>query len=287
MENSERKPLPPWIKKQLLLNRSFRKTEKTIENLHLSTICTEARCPNRGECWSRGTATVLILGNICTRNCPFCSVGHGKPEPPDPLEGDRVAQMARSMNIKYLVITSVDRDDLPDGGAKQFQLVMEACRNADPSMRFEILVPDFKNVQERALDILEKELPFVFSHNVETVPSLYPIVRPGATYKRSLDLLRLAAKAWPDIPIKSSIMLGLGETDEEVLQVLQDLLDVGCTRLSLGQYLQPDKESLAVKEFVTPQKFSWWKEQARSLGFTWVLSMPFARSSYHADVPDP
>nr|MDA3833024.1 lipoyl synthase [Spirochaetales bacterium] len=234
MSSTKRKPLPPWIKKQIAFDASFRKTRGVIEEHGVQTICTNARCPNRGECWTRGTATVLILGNICTRSCPFCAVSHGKPEPPDPLEPEHVARMAVQMNILYLVITSVDRDDLPDGGATQFTKVITACRDANPGMRFEILVPDFKNSQQQSLEILESAHPFVFSHNIETVPSLYRKARPGGDYQRSLDILLKASERWPETPIKSSIMLGLGETDAEVIQVLKDLRNSGCTRAAIG-----------------------------------------------------
>ncbi len=274
---------PDWIKKRMQYTESFVHTEGVIHDLGIQTICTNARCPNKSECWSRGTATVLILGNICTRNCPFCAVGHGTPEPVDPEEPERVADMAEQMRIKYLVITSVDRDDLADGGASQFRDVIRSCRNRNRDMRFELLVPDFKDSQEHSLEILDESLPFVFSHNVETVPELYRKARPGGDYERSLNLLRMAAERWPEQQIKTSIMLGLGETEEQVLRVLNDLRSAGCTRVALGQYLKPSRDALDVVEFVTPQKFSWWAETARALGFEWVMSSPFTRSSYHAD----
>lgn len=277
------KRLPEWIRKKMQFDRSFMDTDRILKDHGIQTICTNARCPNKGECWSRGTATVLIMGNICTRQCPFCAVGHGKPEPLDSTEPQRVAQMAVSMNITYLVITSVDRDDLPDGGASHFRDVIAACREASPEMRFEILTPDFKGSQLFSLKTLQPALPFVFSHNIETVPRLYKTARPGGDYDRSLGLLSSAAEVYPDTPIKSSIMLGLGETDEEVIQVLKDLRSSGCTRVALGQYLRPDRESLEVQEYVTPSKFSWWEQKARDLGFDWVMASPFTRSSYHAD----
>jgi lipoic acid synthetase len=187
------------------------------------------------------------------------------------------------MGITYLVITSVDRDDLPDGGAKHFAQVIQACRKAVPSMGFEILVPDFKGVQTRALDILDSVQPFVFSHNIETVPSLYVTARPGGDYRRSLELLRKAALRWPGTPIKSSMMLGLGEDDKEVKEVLKDLHDSGCSRVALGQYLQPDRLSLPVVNFVTPESFRQWEKTARTIGFSWVMASPLTRSSYHAE----
>ena len=226
---------------------------------------------------------MLILGEICTRNCPFCAVAHGIPLPPDPTEPSRVAQLAQKLNINYLVLTSVDRDDLPDGGASHFLAVMQACRALNPSIRFEILVPDFKGSEQKALQILGEARPFVFSHNVETVSAMYAKARPGGDYQRSLALLELAATLWPDTSVKSSLMLGLGETEAQVLEVMADLRRIGCDRICLGQYLKPTKDSLDVQEFVTPARFARWAEQARDMGFTWVLAEPFARSSYHAE----
>lgn len=275
--------LPHWLKRRIGEGQTFMQTHKTLDDLGLQTICTNANCPNKGDCWSRGTATVLILGNICTRNCRFCSVGHGKPLPPDPTEPARVASMARQMGLKYLVITSVDRDDLADGGAGHFRDVIQECRRQVPDLQFELLVPDFKDCQDQALAILDEARPFVFGHNVETVPALYPIARPGGVYRRSLDLLDKAKTKWPDTQTKSSVMLGLGETDDQVTQVLKDLRAVGCGRLALGQYLKPGKQSLDVVEYVTPEKFDAWKETALQLGFSWVQSSPFTRSSYHAE----
>lgn len=281
--SSNKKRLPEWLKRRIGAGDTFNHTHHTLDELGLQTICTNANCPNRGECWSRGTATVLILGNICTRNCKFCSVGHGKPLPADPTEPDRVAQMAKEMKLKYLVITSVDRDDLPDGGAGHFRDVILQSRKAVEGLEFELLVPDFRDCQDKALEILTDALPFVFGHNVETVPSLYSKARPGGVYERSLELLKKAKQAWPDTQTKSSLMLGLGETDEELLQVLADLRAIDCDRLSLGQYLKPSKDSLDVEDYITPEKFDWWAEQAREMGFTWVQSSPFTRSSYHAE----
>ncbi len=191
--------------------------------------------------------------------------------------------MVKEMGITYLVITSVDRDDLPDGGAAQFRDVMNACRELNPEIRFEILTPDFKDSQVEALEVLASALPFVFSHNIETVSSLYPIARPGGVYVRTLNLLKMASLRYPSAPIKSSIMLGLGETEAQVIEVLTDLQEAGCTRVAMGQYLRPDKDSLEVQEYVTPQKFEWWEKKAREIGFDWVMASPFTRSSYHAD----
>lgn len=282
-EQNAKRRLPAWLKRRIGEGEVFMQTHQTLETLGLQTICTNANCPNKGDCWSRGTATVLILGNICTRNCRFCSVGHGRPLPPDVTEPARVAAMARAMGLKYLVITSVDRDDLKDGGAGHFRNVIQKCRDEMPQLEFELLVPDFRDCQEEAISILESALPFVFGHNVETVPALYAKARPGGNYRRSLDLLETAKHAWPDVQTKSSIMLGLGETDEQVLQVLTDLRGVGCSRIAIGQYLKPSKESLDVVDYITPEKFAWWGEQAKALGFSWVQSSPFTRSSYHAE----
>lgn len=284
-ENNQNNPrrLPPWLKRRLGAGYTFNHTHRTLDDLGLQTICTNANCPNRGDCWSRGTATVLILGNICTRNCKFCSVGHGKPLPPDATEPERVATMSKEMQLKYLVITSVDRDDLDDGGAAHFRDVIMRCREAMPEMEYELLVPDFRDSQDASLDILADALPFVFGHNVETVPSLYKTARPGGVYERSLKLLEKAKQKWPDLQTKTSLMLGLGETDDELLEVLRDLRSINCDRLALGQYLKPSGESLDVVEYITPEKFEWWKKQARECGFTWVQSSPFTRSSYHAE----
>jgi lipoic acid synthetase len=275
--------LPPWLRRPWPAGHSFRHTNETLDSLGLETICTNANCPNRGECWGRGTATVLILGNVCTRNCKFCSVASGRPEPPDPTEPARVADMAERMKLKYLVITSVDRDDLPDGGAGHFRDCIDEVRRRCHAMRFEILTPDFRHCQAEALDILTPALPFVFAHNVETVPSLYPVARTGGDYEVSLRLLRMARDRYGDVPTKSSIMLGLGERDEEVEKVLHDLREVGCDRLTIGQYLRPSRDSLDVVEYVRPEVFASWKERALGFGFRWVLSSPFARSSYLAE----
>ncbi len=280
------KKLPPWLRRPWPAGHSFEQTRATLDALGLETICTHANCPNRGECWGRGTATVLILGNVCTRNCGFCSVATGRPKPPDPTEPARLADMAQRMNLKYLVVTSVDRDDLPDGGAGHFRDCINEVRRQCPSMQFEILTPDFRNCQEQALDILAGALPFVFAHNVETVPSLYPAARAGGDYELSLRLLRMARERYAGIHTKSSLMLGLGERDDEVRQVLRDLRAAGCDRITIGQYLRPSKDALDVVEYVPPEKFTWWKDRAIEFGFSWVLSAPFARSSYFAEQED-
>jgi len=279
----ERQKLPPWLKRTVPANTKYNSTETVLNSLGIKTICHNANCPNRGQCWSRGTATVLILGNICTRNCKFCSVTTGKPALPDPTEPARIAEMAEQMDTKYLVITSVDRDDLADGGAGHFRNCINEVRNRCPDVKFEILTPDFRNCQNRAIEILADALPFVFAHNVETVPSLYQKARPGGNYQRSLNLLKSAKQTYKNTPTKSSIMLGLGETDAEVEQLLRDLRNLGCDRITIGQYLKPSKDSLEVVEYIPPAKFNWWKQKAISLGFSWVMSSPFARTSYFAE----
>ena len=282
--SSNTRRLPSWLKRPWPVGHSFQHTEETLSSLNLETICTNANCPNRGECWGRGTATVLILGNICTRNCKFCSVATGRPQPPDPTEPARLAKMVKQMHIRYLVITSVNRDDLPDGGAGHFRDCINEVRRQCPSVRFEILTPDFKDCQEQALDVLSETLPFVFAHNVEMAPSLYLKARAGGDYERSLHLLAMAKQRYSGIQTKSSIMLGLGESDDEVRQVLIDLRSAGCDRITIGQYLKPSKDSLDVVEYIRPEKFAWWADQARQVGFSWVESSPFARSSYFAEL---
>ncbi len=278
-----RQKLPPWLRRPMPGSSAFMNTEKILNSLNLQTICSNANCPNRGECWARGTATVLILGNVCTRNCKFCSVSTGKPQPPDPAEPERLAELAVQLKLNYLVITSVNRDDLPEGGAQHFRDCINTVRKTCPNVNFEILTPDFRNCQDKALEILQVCLPFVFAHNVETVPSLYQVARAGGDYQRSLKLLELAKTKYNYTHTKSSIMLGLGETDSEVKQVLKDLRSVDCNRITIGQYLKPSKNSLEVIDYIRPEKFDWWKQKAIDLGFLWVYSSPFARSSYFAE----
>ena len=281
----QHRKLPAWLRRPLPAGGPFQNTESVLKSLGIETICDGANCPNRGMCRERGTATVLILGKTCTRNCRFCSVISGKPAPPDPGEPERIAEMARQLNLKYLVITSVTRDDLGDGGAGHFRDCINHVRQNCGDIRFEILTPDFKGCQSRALETLADALGFVFGHNVETVPSLYPVARPGADYHASLNLLRAAKQILGDIDTKSSIMLGLGETDAEVEQTLLDLRGAGCDRITIGQYLRPAKDRLDVTEYIRPEKFGYWKRKARELGFSWVCSEPFARTSYLADLP--
>jgi lipoic acid synthetase len=275
--------LPPWLHRRLPADASFRHTQKVLGSLGLETICTNANCPNLGQCWARGTATVLILGKVCTRDCRFCSVATGKPGPPDPDEPSRLARMVEQMQLTYLVITSVNRDDLSDGGAGHFRECVERVRRQYPDVKFEILTPDFRDCQRKAIGILGRCLPFVFAHNIEMAPSLYGKARVGADYQRSLNLLKTAKESYGDISTKSSIMLGLGETNAETKQVLKDLRSVGCDRITIGQYLKPSKNSLDVVKYITPAEFDRWRQEALELGFSWVISGPFARSSYFAE----
>jgi lipoic acid synthetase len=280
-----RRRLPNWLKRPMPTAGEYNKTNDIVGSLGLETICMSANCPNRGECWSKGTATVLILGNICTRGCKFCSVIKGKPKPVDLTESAKIAELVKKLGLRYLVITSVDRDDLPDGGAGHFRDCIQEVRKRCPDVGFEILTPDFRDCQDEAIEILAEAQPFVFAHNIETVPSLYSKARAGGDYQRSLNLLKMAKEKFQNVPTKSSIMLGLGETDDEVEQVLKDLRSVGCKRLTIGQYLKPSKDSLEVVEYKRPEEFDWWKQRAIELGFNWVISAPFARSSYFAEVP--
>ncbi len=272
--NYQRRKLPAWLKRPLPASESYNHTRDVLNSLGLETICNNAHCPNRGECWARGTATVLILGSVCTRRCKFCSVTSGQPRQPNMDEPARIAEMAKKMGLKYLVITSVTRDDLADGGAEHFRNCVNKVRRQCPDVKFEILTPDFQHCQERAIEILAGALPFVFAHNVETVPSLYPTVRVGGDYRLSLELLRKAKRSYKGVLTKSSIMLGLGETDSEVEEVLKDLRDVGCDRITIGQYLKPSKDSLDVVEYISPQRFEGWRQKAISLGFKWVGRRP-------------
>lgn len=275
--------LAPWLKRRIPAGGTFEHTRHVLGTLGIETVCTNAGCPNIGHCWQRGTATVLILGNICTRNCKFCSIASGKPKPPDATEPRRVAMMAKEMSLKYLVITSVDRDDLADGGAEHFKDVVNTARQANPNMKFELLLPDFRNCQDKAIQILSTALPFVFGHNIETVPSLYNHVKPQGDYKLSLKLLKKAKQQIGGIKTKSSIMLGLGETQDEITAVLSDLRKVDCDRIAIGQYLRPNKTCADVVEYIEPEKFDLWDKKAKELGFQWVSSSPFTRSSYHAE----
>ncbi|TPW16931.1 MAG: lipAH, partial [Halothiobacillaceae bacterium] len=247
-------------------------------------VCEEAACPNLGECFSHGTATFMIMGDICTRRCPFCDVAHGKPKPLDSDEPEQLAQTIKAMRLNYVVITSVDRDDLRDGGAAHFVACIQAVRRHSPQTQIEVLVPDFRGRMEIALEVLSAAPPDVFNHNLETIPRLYKQARPGADYRWSLTLIQKFKAFHPQVPTKSGLMLGLGETNEEILAVLSDLRTYDCDRLTLGQYLQPSRHHLPVARFVHPDEFKTLGTAAKQLGFTHIASGPMVRSSYHADL---
>jgi lipoic acid synthetase len=278
-----RMKLPAWIKAQAPSAPEVRELKAILREAKLHTVCEEASCPNLGECFRHGTATFMILGDLCTRRCPFCDVGHGKPLPPDPEEPQHLAETLALMRLKYVVITSVDRDDLKDGGARHFVECIRAARAASPGTRIEILTPDFRGRLDIALDLLAADPPDVMNHNLETVPRLYPACRPGADYAHSLLLLRRFKERCPEVPSKSGIMLGLGETDAEVLEVLRDLRAHDVDMLTVGQYLQPSGHHLPVERFVPPEQFAEWQRVALAMGFKNVASGPMVRSSYHAD----
>jgi lipoyl synthase len=276
-----RLPKPPWLKRRIPSGTAYQRVRTLIKERHLHTVCEEAACPNLGECFSQGTATFLILGDRCTRNCRFCAVAQGPNGPPDPQEPQRVAQAVKAMSLKYVVITSVTRDDLPDGGAGLFSQTIHTVHEISPGARVEVLIPDFQGNDE-ALEKVMRAGPDVLNHNMETVPRLYPVVRPGALYERSLRLLRRAREMDPSVPTKSGLMLGLGESDDEIRRTLDDLVSAGCMMLTLGQYLQPSQHHLPVARFVTPEAFEQWKGIARQIGFKDTASGPFVRSSYQA-----
>lgn len=275
--------LPPWIRAQAPTSAEVARLKGVLRQSRLHTVCEEASCPNLGECFHHGTATFMILGDLCTRRCPFCDVGHGKPLLPDPEEPARLAEAIAAMRLNYVVITSVDRDDLRDGGAGHFAECIAAVRAASPTTRIEILTPDFRGRLEIALEILAATPPDVLNHNLETVPRLYKAVRPGADYQHSLELLRRFKACQPAVPTKSGIMLGLGETDAEVLDVLRDLRAHGASMLTVGQYLQPSGHHLAVERFVEPAQFEALGRTAAAMGFVSAACGPMVRSSYHAD----
>ena len=272
---------PPWLRRRLPSGPDFEKIRSLVDGSRLHTVCQEAKCPNIWECFSSHTATFLILGDRCTRNCRFCAVRHDPVQPPDPDEPMRVADTAVRMALKYVVVTSVTRDDLADGGAGHFAATIGQIRNRLPQAQIEVLIPDLQGSAE-ALKTILQAAPDVLNHNMETVPRLYAAVRPGADYQRSMELLRRAGRWQPRIPTKSGLMLGLGETSEEICDVLEDLRGVDCRFLTLGQYLQPSRDHLPVERFVPPQEFDRWKQTALEMGFAEVASGPFVRSSYHA-----
>ncbi len=276
---------PSWLR--VKLPRSTAKIDeikRAMRKHNLSSVCEEASCPNLSECFTHGTATFMILGAICTRRCPFCDVAHGRPLPVNAEEPEKLAATVRDMKLKYVVITSVDRDDLRDGGAQHFVDCVRAIRKEVPNIKIEILVPDFKGRMDKALEILSTCPPDVFNHNLETAPHLYREVRPGAHYKNSLELLRRFKEMHPEVTTKSGLMMGLGETNDEIAAVLKDLRDHNVEMLTLGQYLQPSKHHLPVKRYVPPAEFDQLGEIAKELGFTHAACGPMVRSSYHADM---
>ena len=275
---------PKWIRGRSHNAPEVERLKRLLREQQLHTVCEEAACPNLGECFAHGTATFMIMGDICTRRCPFCDVAHGKPKPLDEDEPLKLGETIANMGLKYVVITSVDRDDLRDGGAAHFVACIEQIRQQSPSTNIEILVPDFRGRMDVALALLEQAPPNVFNHNLETIPRLYKQARPGSDYAWSLKLLKRFKQRYPDVPTKSGIMLGLGEQIDEVKEVLRDLRAHDVNMLTLGQYLQPSRYHLPVSRYVTPEEFEQLGEYARSIGFDNVASGPMVRSSYHADL---
>jgi len=276
-----RAPKPRWIRRRLPSGPEFEQVRSMLAEGKLHTVCQEAQCPNIFECFSCGTATFLILGSRCTRNCTFCAVAHGPDAPPDPQEPARVAEAAAAMGLSYVVVTSVTRDDLKDGGAGHFAGTIRRLKEKIKGVKVEVLIPDFAG-DRAALDTVLAAGPDVLNHNIETVARLYRSVRPQAVYERSLALIRRAGETAPSIPTKSGLMLGLGEREEEVRQTLKDLRAVGCRMLTLGQYLRPSRDHIEVARYVPPEEFAAWEKEAKKMGFDQVASGPMVRSSYHA-----
>ena len=274
---------PEWIRAQLPTGKKFFEIKNILRDQKMHTVCEEASCPNIGECFSRGTATFMIMGDICTRRCPFCDVGHGRPNALDPEEPQHLASSVAAMNLRYVVITSVDRDDLRDGGAQNFADCITAIRERSPNTKIEILVPDFRGRMDIALEILAKTPPDVMNHNLETHPRLYKQARPGANYQHSLELLRRYKEMMPHIPTKSGIMVGLGETDDEVREIMRDMRANNIEMITVGQYLQPSNSHLPVLRYVTPEMFKQFEREAYAMGFTNAAIGAMVRSSYHAD----
>lgn len=274
---------PSWIRARVSNAPRVKEIKRMMRELDLSSVCEEAACPNLGECFSHGTATFMIMGDICTRRCPFCDVSHGRPKPLDEDEPRKLAEAVSRLGLEYVVITSVDRDDLRDGGAGHFDACIRAVRESAPGIRIEVLVPDYRGRIDMALEAMSHNPPDVFNHNLETVPRLYKECRPGSDYAWSLNLLRRHKERFTDVPTKSGLMLGLGETIEEVEAVMRDMRDHEVDMLTLGQYLQPSVDHLAVKRFVHPDEFDALARLGQSLGFAHVASGPMVRSSYHAD----
>lgn len=281
-ERPARQRKPDWIRVRAPVSEGYHETRRLMRDLNLNTVCEEAACPNIGECWSKKHATVMILGDVCTRACAFCNVKTGMPRAVDPLEPEHTAIAAAKMGLEHIVITSVDRDDLPDGGALQFVKVIEALRRNTPNTTIEILTPDFRGKMRRAVEMICEAGPDVYNHNLETVPRLYPMIRPGARYYASLRLLEEVKAHNPLIFTKSGVMLGLGEQRLEVHQVMDDMRCAGVDFITVGQYLQPTPKHAAVEEFVTPKAFAAYGAIARAKGFLQVAATPLTRSSYHA-----
>lgn len=273
---------PPWLKKRWPASEEMSATWEVLRKHGVGTVCEGAHCPNLGECFARRTATFMILGSICTRNCRFCAVPHGHPTPPDPEEPARIAQAAAQLGLAHVVVTSVTRDDLPDQGAGQFAATVQALRQILPQATVEVLTPDFGG-REELISLVAGAGPDIYNHNLETVPRLYALVRPGADYRRSLNLLRLVKASYPQLLTKSGLMVGLGEDPKEVRAVIQDLRLAGCDSLTIGQYLQPTPAHLPVAEFITPEQFQEYQRWGQEAGFMYVATGPFVRSSYHAD----
>jgi lipoic acid synthetase len=282
MKLEHRKPKPPWLRKRFDLNSSMKEVNNLLRGLSLHTVCQEARCPNQLECFGKHTATFMILGDHCTRNCTFCAVAYGSQEPPDPDEPKRVAEAVSHLGLKYVVVTSVTRDDLPDGGAAHFATTVKAIREIGDEISVEVLIPDFQGSIQALAAVLDAS-PAVVNHNLETVPRLYQAVRPQADYQRSLQLLAEVKRLAPDTISKSGFMLGLGEKQEEVSTLMQDLRKVGCDLVTIGQYLRPSKGHHPVVEYIPPYTFQAFKAEAQSLGFLEVASAPYVRSSYRAE----
>ena len=282
IENDKTIPRKPdWLRVRYVDTPNREAVEKTLRSLNLNTVCTEANCPNYMECFSRKTATFLILGTNCTRNCGFCNVRHEQPQRLNPEEPENIARAIKELGLKYVVVTSVTRDDLPDGGAEHFAKVINAIKSETPETAIEVLIPDFKG-NTAALEKVTDAFPAVISHNMETVKYLYADVRPQAEYRRSLDLLKKAKRLNPGIRSKSGIIVGLGETKKQVYELLNDLRDSGCDFLTIGQYLAPSKKHLPVKEYINPSQFEEYGDEARQKGFAFVASAPLVRSSFRA-----
>ncbi|OTQ26943.1 lipoyl synthase [Gilliamella apicola] len=285
LEESAPLKKPDWMKIKIPVHSTnIAHIKNTMRKHGLHSVCEEASCPNLAECFNHGTATFMILGDICTRRCPFCDVAHGRPLPPDREEPNKLAQTIQEMKLRYVVITSVDRDDLKDGGASHFADCTREIRALSPNIKVETLTPDFRGCIDEAVEVLSDNPPDVFNHNLENIPRLYKKIRPGANYVGSLKLLSAFKEKHPDIPTKSGLMVGLGETNAELIEVLKDLRSHGVTMLTLGQYLQPSKYHLPVERYVPPEEFDELKQIALDMGFTHAACGPFVRSSYHADL---